>query len=97
MGITRADTTAPLNRWIERIGARSVWSHSNQRGNIITTAYLVNGRLFLVVITQTPRGTITGWDVYVPAAVDTTSIATTLDAAAIALGVEGCAGLVPIE
>lgn len=94
--LSKADTTSPLHRWIDRIGARSIWSTSNDRGKILTTAYIVNGRTFIVVITQTARGTITGWDIYVPAS-EKNSIAATLDSAAIALGVEGCAGLVPTE
>jgi hypothetical protein len=78
-----------LEAWIERINARPMYETESPNHNTLLTVFACNGRVF-VVMTYTEYD---GFDLFVPAH-SSNSIALTLDAAALALGVEGCAGLV---
>lgn len=87
VGQAAAKKTDPLDAWLERVEARLLWQ-SNVKGIGTVTCYLVNQRLAMVLRYQERRG----WELFVPAS-NENNTALTLDGAAEALGVDGCAGL----
>lgn len=92
--MTTAEKTAPLDAWLDRVEAREAWTALMPNGRSTITGYLINGHI-AVAIRYYSHGErkIDGWELLVPASLknDTTA---TLDGAALALGVEGCHGLV---
>lgn len=74
-----------LESWLERVNAERLWCFENRQVEV--TGYTIAGRLAIVI-----RGTNDSWNLLVPASKDTRAF-TTLDAAAVILGVEGCRGL----
>lgn len=85
----------PLRAWLDRVNAQCLYEMTSPSKRILTSVYVIGGRVAIVQSHRNMDGTTTGWDLFVPAKPDSADIALTLDAAAIALGVEGCAGLVP--
>jgi hypothetical protein len=94
-------TPVPLQRWLERIGARAI--SDGHISNGATTVILYNVTAKHTSMTQGTRAgevrvfvvflySVGGWDLFVPAH-NGNDIVQTLDGAALAMGVDGCAGL----
>lgn len=79
---------ATLDAWLDRVGAYEQWQTVIEHTGATVTGYLINCRVAIVVRYAEGHG----WELYVPAS-DRNRIVDCLDAAAIALKVEGCAGL----
>lgn len=77
-----------LQAWLRRVNATPLWSQGIFGFKHKTvTAYSVNGRPVLCVNDRED-----GWELYVQST-DKNSVEASLDGAAVALGVDGCAGL----
>ena len=86
----------PLRAWLDRVGARFMWTVKNREryGGQTILAYLINSKVVLVLL-YGPNAE-DGWDIYHQAD-RTNGIAAPLDAKAIWCGVDGCRELVNEE
>jgi hypothetical protein len=92
MATQAVNRLSALDDWLERVGARKVWTTSIEGTDMTMTGYLINGRMAIVQ----GYGKGNGWELFTPASNDN-RVASTLDAAATALGVEGCRGIEGVE
>lgn len=82
--------TDQLQLWLDRVNANFMWSAKIPGGKgAKIEAHNINGQCALVLRFANKDG----WELFVPAS-NRNEIAHTIDAAAIALGVEGCRGLI---
>lgn len=81
--------TDALYQWLDRVNAAALWQ--KQLDGSTLTAFNINGRVAIVQLFNGGDGE--GWEIYIPSS-NSGKIADALDAAAEALGVDGCRGLV---
>lgn len=81
--------TDPLDAWLERVEALPQWQMKVPGLGHIVTSYLINGQLAVVIRYKENLG----WELLVPSS-NKNNTAASLDGAAMALGVDGCRGLV---
>ena len=79
----------PLDAWLERVEASARWQ-ADVPGVGTVTCYLINCQLAIVLRYAEKSA---GWELFIPPS-NQNSIGVTLDEAALALNVQGCAGLV---
>lgn len=80
-----------LDAWLERVNAETTWNASIKGSRNTLTGYLINGHLAIVL--RYENSGHDGWELLIPASREN-SVASTLDAAAMAFQVDGCRGLV---
>lgn len=104
MGKAMTERMNALDKWLERIEARPMYEMLSPNRRTMVTVYTVGGKhpigdeparasVFMVMRYVEPGKPATGWDIFVPAS-GSNNVRLTLDAAAMAMGVDGCRGLI---